>query len=151
MYTFKCLLRNGENTRVYEGTHFGVDLPLSDSVFFHLFSQSEQHDAMTQILTPQYTSATLQVYYCRFSVMWTQKKGIAVNYLFIQIVQTHNNNKKKKKEKEKKHYHDINTGIREMIFFFFFLNLPMPSHFSGMNKVYCYCCFDSISSRTDTF
>ena len=33
--------------------------------FFHLFSRSEQHDAMTQILTPQYTSATLQVYYCR--------------------------------------------------------------------------------------
>ena len=150
MYMFKCLLRNGENTHVYEGTHFGVDLLLSDSVFFHLFSWSEQHDAMTQILTPRYTSATLQVSYCHLSVMWTQKKDIAVNYLFIQIVQTHNNNKKKKKEKEKKHYHDINIGIREMFFLFCF-NLPRPSHFPGMNKVYCYCCFDSISSRTDAF
>ena len=61
---FKCLLRNGENTRVYDDTRFGVDLPLSDSFFFHLFSRSEQHDAMTQTLTPQYTSATLQFYYC---------------------------------------------------------------------------------------
>ena len=34
MYTFKCLLRNGENTCVYDSTRFGVDLPLSDSVFF---------------------------------------------------------------------------------------------------------------------
>ena len=31
---FKCLLHNGENTRVYEGTRFGVDLLLSDRVFF---------------------------------------------------------------------------------------------------------------------
>ena len=31
---FKCLLRNGENTRVYDDTRFGVDLLLSDSVFF---------------------------------------------------------------------------------------------------------------------
>ena len=33
---FKCLLRNtnSENTRVCDGTRFGVDLPLSDSVFF---------------------------------------------------------------------------------------------------------------------
>ena len=38
------------------------------------------------------------------------------------------------KQKEKKHYHDINIVIREMIFF----NLPKPSHFPGMNKVYCY-------------
>ena len=33
---FKCLLhiRNGENTHVYNGTCFGVDLSLLDSVFF---------------------------------------------------------------------------------------------------------------------
>ena len=155
---FKCLLLNGENTHVYDGTRFGVDLPLSDSiVVFHLFSRSEQHDAVTQILAPQYTSATLQVYYCR---LWCElrvkkkkrKRGIAINYLFIQIVQTHNNNnKKRKEEKEKKHYHDINIVIREMIFSFFFFYLSRPSHFPGMNKVYCYCCFDSVSSRTDAF
>ena len=40
------------------GTRFGQR-------FFHLFSRSEQHDAMTKIFTLQYTSATLQVYYCR--------------------------------------------------------------------------------------
>ena len=51
---FKCLLRNGKNTCVYDGTRFGVDLPLLDSGFFHLFSRSEQHDAMTQILTPHW-------------------------------------------------------------------------------------------------
>jgi len=61
---FKCVLPNGKNTRVYDSTCFGVDLLLLDSDF-HLFGRSEQHDAMTQILTPQYTSATLQVYYCR--------------------------------------------------------------------------------------
>ena len=66
---FKCLLHNGENTHVYDGTRFGVDLPLLDSISFHLFSRSEQHDAMTQILTPQYTSATLQVYSVLPSVM----------------------------------------------------------------------------------
>ena len=49
---------------VFMMAHISVDLPLSDSVFFHLFSESVQHDAMTQILTPHYASATLQVYYC---------------------------------------------------------------------------------------
>ena len=34
-------------------------------------------------------------------------------------------------------------------FFFFFLNLPRASPFPGLNKIYCYWCFDSISSRTD--
>ena len=105
--------------------------------FFHLFSRSEQHDTMTQTLTPQYTSATLQVYYCR---LWCElrvyKKGIALNYLFIPIY-TNYTNTQQQQQKEKKHYHDINIVIREMIFFFF-LNLPRPSHFSGMNKVYCY-------------
>ena len=67
-------------------------------------------------------STLLQLYMfiiavCLWCELRVKKKGIAVNYLFIQIVQTHNNNnKKKKKEKEKKHYHDINIVIREMIF-----------------------------------
>ena len=39
MYTFKCLLCNAENTHVYDGTRFGIDLPLSDSVFLN-FVQS---------------------------------------------------------------------------------------------------------------
>ena len=66
--------------------------------------------------------------------MWTRslKKGIAVNYLFIPIYTNCTNTQQK--QKEKKHYHDINIVIREMIFF----NLPKPSHFPGMNKVYCY-------------
>ena len=118
---FKCLLCNGENTHVYDGTRFGVDLPLSDSVFFHLFSRSEQHDAMTQILTPQYTSATLQVYYCR---LWGElrvlKKGhsrkLSIYTNLYKLYKHTTTAKKKKKEKEKKHYHDINIVIREMIY-----------------------------------
>ena len=78
---------------------------------------------MPQILTPQYTSATLQVYYCRLwcELRVTKKKGIAINYLFIPIYTNCTNTqqqKKKKKEKEKEHYHDINTVIKEMILFF---------------------------------
>ena len=101
-YMFKCLLCNGKNTRVYDSTRFRVDLPLSDSIFFHLFSRSEQHDAMTQILTPQYTFATLQVYYCR---LWCELrvffKGIAVNYLFIPIYTNYTNTQQQQQQQQK--------------------------------------------------
>ena len=91
------------------------------------------------------TNSYSSVHFCNFiglllpSVMWTKRvflKGIAVNYLFIPIYTIYTNTQQQ--QKEKKHYHDINIVIREMIFFFFFLNLPRPSHFPGMNKVYCY-------------
>ena len=35
-YMFKCLLCNGENTCVYNGTCSGVDLLLLDSVFYSI-------------------------------------------------------------------------------------------------------------------
>ena len=37
-YTFKCLFGNGENTRVYDGTRFPVELPLSESGYFFVQS-----------------------------------------------------------------------------------------------------------------
>ena len=78
--------------------------------------------------------------------MWTKSffKGIAVNYLFIPIYTNYTNTQQ---QKEKKHYHDINIVIREMIFFIF-PGLPISL---GWIKyiVVEYCCFDSISSRTD--
>ena len=74
---------------------------------------------MTQTLTPQYTSATLQVYYCRLWCELSLKKGIAVNYLFIPIYTNYTNTQQQQQQqKEKKHYHDINIVIREMNFFF---------------------------------
>ena len=148
MYTFKCLLRNGENTRVYDGRRFRVDLPLSDSGFFIC---SVDRNSMMPWHKFLLLSTLLQLY--RFIIAVCElKKGIAVNYLFIAIYTNCTNTQQqqqKEEEKEKKHYHDINIVIREMIFFSFFS--PRPSHFPGMNKVYCYCCFDSISSRTDAF
>ena len=75
---------------------------------------------MTQTLTPQYTSATLQVYYCR---LWCElrvyKKGIALNYLFIPIYTNYTNTQQQQQQKEKKHYHDINFVIREIFYFIF--------------------------------
>ena len=110
--------------------------------FFPSISRSVQHDAMTQIL-PQYTSATLQIYYCRLLCQLRVTKKGHSRQLSIPIYCT----TKDDERKEKKHYHETNIVIREMIFFL----LPRPSHFPGMNKVSCYCGFDSISSRTDGF
>ena len=76
---------------------------------------------MTQIPTPQYTSATLQVYYCRqwceLRVKKKKKKRHSRKlsiYTNIYKLYKHTT-KKKKKEEEKKHYHDINIVIRDTI------------------------------------
>ena len=153
MYTFKCLLRNDENTRVYDGTHLGVDLPLSDSIFFICSvdrnSMMPWHNSYSSVHFCNSTGLLLP------SVMWTKslkkKGGIAVNYLFILIYTNCTNTQQQQQRKREKKKRSITMTVTLWLgrWFFIFFNLPRPSHFPGMNNVYCYCCFDSISSRTD--
>ena len=84
------------------------------------------------------------------SVMWTKSffKGIAVNYLFIPIY-TNYTNTQQQQQKEKKHYHDINIVIRDDLK----KKIPgLPISLGWIKYIVIeYCCFDSISSRTDAF
>ena len=71
--------------------------------------------------------------------------------VYTNCTNTQQQQQQKEEERKKRSITmTLTLWSREMIFCFFFY-LPRPSHFHGMNKVYCYCCFYSISSRTDAF
>ena len=93
--------------------------------FFHLFIWSEQHDAMTQILTPEYT---LQLYRFIIAVwMWCElrvkKKGIAIDYLVIPIYANCTN---KQQEKKRSITMTLTLWLGRLLFYFLiFPGLPI--------------------------
>ena len=89
------------------------------------------------------------------SVMWPKsykKKGHSRKLsIYINLYKLYKHTTKRRRKKKKRSITMTLTLWLGRWFFFFFLNLPRPSDFPGMNKVYCYCCFDTVSSRTDAF